>query len=170
MYLSEPGLSCTMWDLVPWPGIKPRSPASGGWSLSRWTSREVPTTSLNLTLLFRWIVSLIKCQTLYKTSHSNKMPVSFVSSSQNNPNSLNLSSFFPPSVPSSFHPFISSFLFLWAFLNWTIFLFNQHLLTLKSFHEYTHTHTHTQRKVHIPIVNKYFLCKKNQKIQLNRTK
>ena len=35
-------LSCGMWDLVPWPGIKPRPPALGAWSLSHWTTREVP--------------------------------------------------------------------------------------------------------------------------------
>ena len=26
---------------IPWPGIKPRSPALGAWSLSHWTTREV---------------------------------------------------------------------------------------------------------------------------------
>ena len=31
-----------MWDLVPWPGIEPGSPAKGAQSLSHWTSREVP--------------------------------------------------------------------------------------------------------------------------------
>ena len=36
------GLSCSMWDLVPWPGIKPRPPALGTWSLTHWTTREVP--------------------------------------------------------------------------------------------------------------------------------
>ena len=35
-------LSCGMWDLVPWPGIKPEPPALGVWSLSHWTTREVP--------------------------------------------------------------------------------------------------------------------------------
>ena len=34
-------LSCDTWDLVPWPGIEPRSPALGAWSLSHW-AREVP--------------------------------------------------------------------------------------------------------------------------------
>ena len=34
--------SCSMWDLVPWSGIKPRSPALGVWSLNHWTTREVP--------------------------------------------------------------------------------------------------------------------------------
>ena len=34
-------LGCGMWDLVPWPGIKPRPPALGAWSLSHWTAREV---------------------------------------------------------------------------------------------------------------------------------
>ena len=35
-------LSCSMWDLVPWPGIEPGSPALGAQSLSHWTTREVP--------------------------------------------------------------------------------------------------------------------------------
>ena len=34
-----------MWDLVPWPGIKPRPPAFGAWSLSHWTIREVPLSA-----------------------------------------------------------------------------------------------------------------------------
>ena len=34
--------SCGMQDLVPWPGIKPRPPAFGLYSLSHWTTREVP--------------------------------------------------------------------------------------------------------------------------------
>ena len=35
------GLSCSMWDLVPWPGIEPVPPPWGAWSLSHWTTREV---------------------------------------------------------------------------------------------------------------------------------
>ena len=31
-----------MWDLVPWPEIRPGSLALGAWSLSHWTTREVP--------------------------------------------------------------------------------------------------------------------------------
>ena len=31
-----------MWDLVPWPGTKPRPPALGAWSLTHWTTGEVP--------------------------------------------------------------------------------------------------------------------------------
>ena len=38
---SAPSLSSGMWDLVPQPGIEPRSPALGAWSLSHWTTREV---------------------------------------------------------------------------------------------------------------------------------
>ena len=37
-------LSCSMWDLVPRPGIEPRPPESGALSLSHWTIREVPKT------------------------------------------------------------------------------------------------------------------------------
>ena len=33
--------SCGLWNRVPQPGIKPRPPL-GGWSLSHWTTREVP--------------------------------------------------------------------------------------------------------------------------------
>ena len=35
-------LSCSMWALVPGPGMEPRPPALGTWSLSHWTAREVP--------------------------------------------------------------------------------------------------------------------------------
>ena len=37
--------SCGMWDLVPWPGIEPGPPELATWSLSHWTTREVPTTT-----------------------------------------------------------------------------------------------------------------------------
>ena len=46
---AEPGLSCGMQtlscsiqDLVSQPGIKPGPPALGAWSLTHWTTREVP--------------------------------------------------------------------------------------------------------------------------------
>ena len=35
-------LSCSMWDLAPWPGIEPRPPELGAWSLSHWTTTKVP--------------------------------------------------------------------------------------------------------------------------------
>ena len=35
-------LSCSTCDLVLWPGIKLRPPELGTWSLSHWTTREVP--------------------------------------------------------------------------------------------------------------------------------
>ena len=34
--------SCSMWCLVPWPEMESRPPALGSWSLSHWTTREVP--------------------------------------------------------------------------------------------------------------------------------
>ena len=33
-------LSCGLWHLVPRPGIEPRPPALGAWSLTHWTPRE----------------------------------------------------------------------------------------------------------------------------------
>ena len=35
-------LSWGMWNLVPWPRIEPWSPARAEWSLSHWTTKEVP--------------------------------------------------------------------------------------------------------------------------------
>ena len=46
-----------MWDLVPWPGIEPGTPALGAWSLIHCTTREVPCFSV-----FNWsIVDLVCC-------------------------------------------------------------------------------------------------------------
>ena len=36
------GFSCSMWDLVPRPGIEPGLPELGALSLSHWTTGEVP--------------------------------------------------------------------------------------------------------------------------------
>ena len=35
-----------MWDLVPWPRIKPGPPQLGVWSLNHWTTRELPPVVL----------------------------------------------------------------------------------------------------------------------------
>ena len=45
--------SCSMWDLVLWPGIKLGPPALGARSLSHWTTREVPKVPI-ISLLFLW--------------------------------------------------------------------------------------------------------------------
>ena len=42
VYLAGPGLSYSMWDLVPSPGIKLGAPALGAWSLSPCTTRDIP--------------------------------------------------------------------------------------------------------------------------------
>ena len=42
------GLSCSMWDLVPWPGIEPRPTVLGAQSLSHRTTREVPAAAKSL--------------------------------------------------------------------------------------------------------------------------
>ena len=38
---SKQTLSCSMWDWVLPPGIKPKPPALGAWNLSCWTTREL---------------------------------------------------------------------------------------------------------------------------------
>ena len=40
------GLWCGMWDLAPWPGVKPRPSVLRAWSLSHWATREVCPQSL----------------------------------------------------------------------------------------------------------------------------
>ena len=42
IYLAVLGLSCSMWDLVPWPEIKLKPSALGAQSPSHWTTRGVP--------------------------------------------------------------------------------------------------------------------------------
>ena len=46
--------SCGMWDLVPWPEIKPQYPALGAWSLSHQSTKEVPNCSLWCTSFKCW--------------------------------------------------------------------------------------------------------------------
>ena len=46
IYLAVLSLSCSMQNLIPWPGIKPWPPALGARSLSYRTSREVPVCFL----------------------------------------------------------------------------------------------------------------------------
>ena len=46
--------NCSMWNLVPHPGIEPRPPALGAQSLSHWTTKEVPIAlSLALSLSYQ---------------------------------------------------------------------------------------------------------------------
>ena len=46
IYLAAQGFNCSMWDLVPWPVIKPGPYALGVWSLNHWSAREVPWLKL----------------------------------------------------------------------------------------------------------------------------
>ena len=45
-------LSCGIWDQVPRPEFEPGPPALGAWSLSHWTTREVPSRLFSFLLLF----------------------------------------------------------------------------------------------------------------------
>ena len=50
--MAAPGLSCGMWDQVPWTGIELQPPALGAQSLSHWTTREVPENIFYISHLF----------------------------------------------------------------------------------------------------------------------
>ena len=57
-------LSCIMWDLIPWSGMEPGLLASEPWSLSHWTTREVPHNMvfvkiLTMLILFDWWVDIL---------------------------------------------------------------------------------------------------------------
>ena len=66
------GLSCSMQDLVPWPVVW--TPALGAWSLSQWTTREIPHSFINstgiwvlsicLVLILHWLYSRGGCSSL----------------------------------------------------------------------------------------------------------
>ena len=39
-FLALLGFSCSLWDLVPQPGIEPQPPALGAQNLNHWTTRQ----------------------------------------------------------------------------------------------------------------------------------
>ena len=47
--------------LVSWPGIEPRPPALGAWSLSHWTTREVPRNHYCMDLIMSFLNILHYC-------------------------------------------------------------------------------------------------------------
>ena len=55
VFLAVLGLSCYMWNLIPWPGIEPRPPALGAPSLKHWTTREVLLEPFNLAWKIPWM-------------------------------------------------------------------------------------------------------------------
>ena len=42
IYLAPLGLICSVWNLVPQPGVKLKPPTLRAWGLSHWTAKEVP--------------------------------------------------------------------------------------------------------------------------------
>ena len=66
IYLAAPFLSCGIWNLVAWPGIKPGSPAWGVQSLSHWTTREVPSLGFYQGCLIISLPSILCSQTPWK--------------------------------------------------------------------------------------------------------
>ena len=71
--LSTPYLSCSMWDLVPWPWIKPRPPALEAQSPRHWTTRDVPVyflcASVFLSVEHVWTICLFHTNTVKLGEH-----------------------------------------------------------------------------------------------------
>ena len=62
IFLAVPGLSCSMWDLVPWPGMELRPPALRVRHLSHWTTRKVPQPYWFLVTYLPWLWKLLNVQ------------------------------------------------------------------------------------------------------------
>ena len=64
--------SCSMWFLVPQPGIEPRLPALRAWSLSHWTTREVPVRNIFMHIALSFLeVSSLGCISRSTITESN---------------------------------------------------------------------------------------------------
>ena len=70
IYLVALSLSCSMWDLVPWPRIKPRQPELGAWSLSHRTTREVPAPHYSW---HKWILDISEANSLTPSDLKRKL-------------------------------------------------------------------------------------------------
>ena len=87
IYLSVLCLRCSMfdlcwdiWDSIPWPGIEPRPPAFGVWSLSHWTTREIPVSHIHLFIPIHLLIPCLGFHTLViinSAAMNIRMQVSF---------------------------------------------------------------------------------------------
>ena len=74
--------SCSMRNLVPWPGIEPRPPALGAQSHSHWTTREAPLTIFSVQFTgIKHNHSVIQtlpphiCRTVFILQNSSSVPI-----------------------------------------------------------------------------------------------
>ena len=66
-----------MLDLVPQSGIKPRPPALGAWSLSHWTTREVPLSFSDTQLVWGFLILCVRGVLRYNFSKETfRLPLS----------------------------------------------------------------------------------------------
>ena len=99
-------LSCSTWDLVPWPGTEPGPPSLGAWSLNHWTTREVPVLTI-----FK-VSNLVVFSTFTKLCSHHLYPVSELFITQNKipvpnycpPHPQSLLLFSHSVLPDSFRP------------------------------------------------------------------
>lgn len=74
--------SCSMRELVPWPGIETRPPTLGAQGCSHWTTREVPLTIFSVQFTgIKHIHSVIQtsppgiCRTVFILQNSSSVPI-----------------------------------------------------------------------------------------------
>ena len=87
-------LRCSMWDLVPWPGIKPEPPALGVQRLNLQTTGEVPINSVQLLSHVQPFVTRPPCPSPTPGVYLNSCPLSW---------------WCHPTISSSVVPFSSTF-------------------------------------------------------------
>ena len=73
---------CSMWDLVPQPGIEPGPPALGAWSRNHWATRKVPKCVYDLSFSLLWLIQHYNClllQNMNEIVHKTQCVLPFLS-------------------------------------------------------------------------------------------
>ena len=99
-----------MWNPVPWPGIEPWLPALVAWSLSIWTTREVPDLILIALSLSSGHCGLLVSQNCQGHSHLRTFALAILFTRKCLPSNIHFS------LPASSCPLCKGDLLRWASL------------------------------------------------------
>ena len=74
IYLAILGLSCGMWDLVPWPDMEPGPPALEAWSLSHWTPEKFQHMPVILWELLTFLHKVLQVYLVFPLPQTYSLP------------------------------------------------------------------------------------------------